>query len=208
MSKRWRECRRLRRARRNRETRDPARTQSSPPEPPRRSSPGQTASLLPLLLGLGQRAVVFLDQLAELLRHFVGARDEGAIRLVSNLAAKPVFEALEPFGDERLEPLQLIDVAIDRVSSSSRSRRRISSSSRASTFCCRSRSRSSRPRPSSGAPHHGTAESHPGVPVAGPPAAPPARPIAPRAIGVANLAAAIATPVGAATLAFRPCCPC
>ena len=66
-----------------------------------------------LLLRLRERAVVLLDELAELLRHFVGAGHQRAIGVVADLAAQVVLEALHAFGDERLQALELVDVAID-----------------------------------------------------------------------------------------------
>src|SRR5262245_28729882 len=65
-----------------------------------------------LLLAFRERAVILLDQLAELLRHFVAAGHERAIRLVADLAPQPEFEPLQPFGDLLLQLQQLTGIAI------------------------------------------------------------------------------------------------
>src|SRR5262245_23533843 len=65
-----------------------------------------------LLLALGERAVVLLDELAELLRHFVAAAHERAIGLVADLAPQAVLEPLQALGDLLLQFQQLPGVAI------------------------------------------------------------------------------------------------
>src|SRR5262245_1141497 len=65
-----------------------------------------------LLLALGERPVVFLDELAELLRHFVAAAHERAIGLVADLAPQAVLEPLQALGDLLLQFQQLPGVAI------------------------------------------------------------------------------------------------
>src|SRR5262245_54787784 len=65
-----------------------------------------------LLLALRERAVILLNELSELLRHFVAAGHERAIRLVAHLAPQPILESLQTFGDLLLQLQQLARVAI------------------------------------------------------------------------------------------------
>ncbi len=200
---------RLRRGR----SRDPsraARTRSSRPSSTATIAPGrstcashQQGPAISPAVALRQRAVVFLDELAELLRHFVRARDQRAIGVVADLAAQAVFEALQPFGDERLEPQQLVGVAIDApVLELAQPPQDLVELARIDVLLAQQVAQLAA---LAGPAARFVTELTNLVgtePVARPPAAPPARPIAPAAVGVAaaGLPIGLAATVGAIAL--------
>ena len=62
---------------------------------------------------LDERLVVLLDQLPELLGHLVAAREDDGVLVRVRLAAQAELEALQPFGDDALQTLELRDVLVD-----------------------------------------------------------------------------------------------
>src|SRR5688572_17053910 len=61
---------------------------------------------------LGQRLEVLLNELSEVLRHFVCAGQHDAVLGDVGLSSEPELEALEAFGDHRLQARQLVDVLV------------------------------------------------------------------------------------------------